>query len=155
MSDELKPCPFCGGAAELVRSEQRFEYGTGGPYSVMEWGYYVFCAECGAGTDAVDIPPPDEDAAIDAWNNRAQPQAYAHRNGETDEPMVAGWYWFDGKELFPPQHVIKRLVLVEREEDGGSVYWYGAENDERFACADGWLKGQWWGPVTPPWLAQE
>jgi len=79
---------------------------------------------------------------------------YSHRNGESDEPKVAGWYWFDGVTLFPPQEYIKRPVLVEREDDElGSKYWYGATEDADDACADGWLEGHWWGPVHAPWVS--
>lgn len=72
-SNELLPCPFCGGKAQSERSTERFEYGTGGPYSVMEWGYYVYCEACSAGTHAVDVPPPSEEEAVAAWNRRATP----------------------------------------------------------------------------------
>lgn len=70
---QLLPCPFCGGEAEVDQTTERFEYGIGGPNSVMEYGYYVYCKKCSAGTGAVDIPPPSEDEAIAEWNRRHLP----------------------------------------------------------------------------------
>jgi Lar family restriction alleviation protein len=70
---ELKPCPFCGGTAELERTTERFEYGTGGPYSVMEWGYYVYCTDCDGGTNVINVPPASEEEAIAQWNMRKLP----------------------------------------------------------------------------------
>lgn len=52
---------------------KRFEYGAGGPNSVMDYGYYVYCTQCGAGTGVVDVPPPSEEEAATEWNRRAQP----------------------------------------------------------------------------------
>lgn len=82
-------------------------------------------------------------------------EAYSHRNGETDEPTVAGWYWFDGiKKWSDSDPAVRRPVLVERESDEpGSIYWYGANDDTNDACADGWLHGKWWGPIVPPCVA--
>lgn len=81
---------------------------------------------------------------------------YSHRNGETNEPTERGWYWFDGLQVWSGETIAKRPVLVEREDgELGSTYWYGANDDEKDACADGWLRGQWWGPVTPPWEKAE
>lgn len=73
MTSELKLCPFCGGKAETDRTAERFEYGIGGPNSVMEYGYHVYCTKCGAGTSAVDVPPPTEEEAIAEWNRRHLP----------------------------------------------------------------------------------
>ena len=70
VTDELLPCPFCGGEAECDRTTERFEYSTGGPNSVMEWGYYVYCTECGAGTAAINVPPPSPEEAAAEWNRR-------------------------------------------------------------------------------------
>lgn len=51
--NELKPCPFCGGEAELV--EVKWE----------EW-FWVYCKRCSAETDAF----ASKEKAIGAWNRR-------------------------------------------------------------------------------------
>lgn len=54
MSEELKPCPFCGGRA--VESET---------HAAQHWWYSVECLLCGAEiTEAVAAE------AITAWNTR-------------------------------------------------------------------------------------
>lgn len=77
---------------------------------------------------------------------------YAHRNGESGPPTVAGWYWFSG------------MVL----QDGYVVY--GDVWEQILYCInpaynidppviavagehlklDG-FQGRWWGPIVPPW----
>ena len=52
---ELKPCPFCGGEAEVYTDED----------DTQEW-FYVRCSDCWAQTDGNDT----EIGAIDAWNQR-------------------------------------------------------------------------------------
>ena len=54
--NELKPCPFCGGKAEIV------SMGVDRQVSV------VLCEECGGGTMLKET----EAEAIDAWNRRAE-----------------------------------------------------------------------------------
>ena len=54
MTDELKPCPFCGGVATI---ETR---GTTGVY-------WIRCFECEALTCCTD-----KEHAIEAWNTRAE-----------------------------------------------------------------------------------
>lgn len=51
MSNELKPCPFCGGKAEL-RCFMNF--------------YWVKCIKCEVSTDA----KPSLEKTIKAWNRR-------------------------------------------------------------------------------------
>lgn len=53
MNFELKPCPFCGGEAQLIGHS---------PYSIT-------CRKCRATTVICNTP----DDAIKAWNNRVQP----------------------------------------------------------------------------------
>ena len=51
----LKPCPFCGGKAELVEDV----------WSDNEY-CYVTCVDCHAGTNACDT----QDEAVAKWNSR-------------------------------------------------------------------------------------
>lgn len=50
---KLKPCPFCGGEAELFRD-------------YMGW-YVIECTACGNGT----LHFAKSDGAVNAWNRRA------------------------------------------------------------------------------------
>lgn len=56
MSDELKPCPFCGNVAAIWRDEK---HGI----------YTVFCTDCNAEIKVCF----SREAAVDAWNNRVLP----------------------------------------------------------------------------------
>lgn len=53
----LKPCPFCGGGAILVKDFSSFK----------DWTY-VRCKECGASVAVVDNPY----RAIENWNRRSE-----------------------------------------------------------------------------------
>ena len=53
MSEELKPCPFCGGEAEIVQVHKNV---------------YVRCRKCGALAGDVSFK---EKVAIAAWNKRS------------------------------------------------------------------------------------
>ena len=55
---ELKPCPFCGGTEQRVKSSGR-------------WGWFVSCRCCAVGPSATS-----KDEAIAAWNNRADDERY-------------------------------------------------------------------------------
>lgn len=50
---KLKPCPFCGGKAELFQD-------------YMGW-YVIECTACGNGT----LHFANSDGAVNAWNRRA------------------------------------------------------------------------------------
>ena len=52
--EELKPCPFCGGKAELS-------------YRYLFECFWVVCEQCGTESAAFGT----EDGAIEAWNRRA------------------------------------------------------------------------------------
>ena len=54
---ELKPCPFCGGEAELV------DYGVSGAYEVVQ------CSDCWVRTRLFDKSIKIK-SAVDAWNRR-------------------------------------------------------------------------------------
>ncbi len=56
MSEELKPCPFCGGSMQKVKSSGR-------------WGWFVSCACAAVGPSA-----DSRTEAIRAWNRRVKPR---------------------------------------------------------------------------------
>lgn len=56
MASDLKPCPFCGGEAELVF--------FGGAYCAIS------CQTCNCRTDAMDFD--DAVRAFETWNRRAE-----------------------------------------------------------------------------------
>lgn len=56
--EELKPCPFCGGEAEIVDIDPT-------PHYVAET-HWVACKECKASTNY----SKNRDKAIEAWNRR-------------------------------------------------------------------------------------
>ena len=55
MSEELKPCPFCGGEAKVWHCSD-----------LDIRNYLVICEDCGACTKYTD----SEDLCIEAWNRR-------------------------------------------------------------------------------------
>ena len=56
MSEELKPCPFCGSGSLKIR------------YKITDRAFYIECQNCG-GCGSID---GDLKEAIKAWNRRAQ-----------------------------------------------------------------------------------
>ena len=67
MSDELKPCPFCGGKAEM-RDARKF--------LVVSKFSYIFPYSVRCSNEKCDVKPyteysSTEQEAIDAWNRRA------------------------------------------------------------------------------------
>lgn len=92
MSEQLLPCPFCGGEAEIDRSAARFDYGIGGPYSVMDYGYEAYCTKCDAGAHTHNVPPSTPEEAAKEWNRRfpVAPQA-----DWTAAPEWARWWAID------------------------------------------------------------
>lgn len=63
MTDELKPCPFCGGDAKIKCGEIVNRYNT-----AVYRHYHVECMSCGVDTRYFDT----EADAIEAWNLRAE-----------------------------------------------------------------------------------
>lgn len=55
---ELKPCPFCGGKADLCKMERR---------DFPKTMYMITCNRCFAKTYLLT----DKEAVINAWNRRA------------------------------------------------------------------------------------
>ena len=55
--DAIKPCPFCGGEAELL-------------HHTYEWSVRVLCQNCGAIGEVKRGAEEADKAAIEAWNTR-------------------------------------------------------------------------------------
>jgi len=78
MSEELKPCPFCGAEAELREVERELPFSTGD-----ENIFFAICTNCGcspfprSGTNiyykknSKEIKQKLEKEAAEAWNHRA------------------------------------------------------------------------------------
>lgn len=71
MTPPLKPCPFCGSAAELVRDNDHhgewFNLGCS-----QHWGRVDPDEACPAGRMWYTAEPAEEAKAIAAWNRRAE-----------------------------------------------------------------------------------
>lgn len=63
-SEKLKPCPFCGGEAEIKRGEIWLY--NGNQYDPMSWnGWIVSCKNCNHIEEGVE-----KSEAVAAWNRR-------------------------------------------------------------------------------------
>ena len=89
----LLPCPMCGGKAYIERSSERFEYSTGGPNSIVDYGYYVFCTDCDISLGTVNVPPSSEEEATRLWNRRtvAIPPDVRERLADYAHEAWSGW----------------------------------------------------------------
>ena len=59
---ELKPCPFCGGAAILVESQYRHG----------QESFYVKCLNKNCAVIPITYEHGEMESAIEAWNRRAE-----------------------------------------------------------------------------------
>ena len=74
MTEQLKPCPFCGSEKLKIDSKRTFQYGNKKHCFIT-----VRCNKCYARSPVVGINMPDgqynereicEEAVIEAWNRR-------------------------------------------------------------------------------------
>ena len=84
MSDELKPCPFCGSAAELL-----YHHSNNSTLPFPNGNCYVECVfpDCSANLDQ-DLPMGE---AVALWNTRAQPAATGGRVVEHPPEYIHEW----------------------------------------------------------------
>lgn len=69
MSEELKPCPFCGGKAQILKRAVKLQ---GDPWYGTKVERVVECDDCGCALFNQQFHEGfyDDDAAIAAWNRR-------------------------------------------------------------------------------------
>ena len=72
MAGELKPCPFCGGEAELNESESVFTY------------FSIWCKNENCIAGAVQVKDFDKERLVNAWNTRAERTCKMIPNGDAD-----------------------------------------------------------------------
>ena len=69
MMNELKPCPFCGGEAELIKEHECWGHG------MFNTSYFVRCKKCGSeGKSGSGYDKEAEQCLIEGienWNRRA------------------------------------------------------------------------------------
>lgn len=96
MSEELKPCPFCGGKGDYY-------------YIMTMRKHWIGCSNCNCATDGYDT----EEEAIEAWNTRAKDANYGLAdliepepiNGETSD----GYHTFN--ELYHHRALLFSVIV--------------------------------------------
>lgn len=124
MSDELKPCPFCGGEVRIHSKVLAEGFGS---------GYWAVCDECGKGDT---LPHESEEEAAAAWNARA---------AVTDEQFAVAVH--DGRAW----QVVRTCEMLEVQTGEKTDYWDAEEiiwhcqscHEERAVYAFGEDGGVW------------
>lgn len=75
MSEELKPCPFCGGEAESDSMQAFRELSSGNISDAVA----VYCRDCGAQISICkpDVPDITIEQVVGMWNTRTNPKPSA------------------------------------------------------------------------------
>lgn len=109
MTEELKPCPFCGGKAYI---EYGFNYDYDGGDSWYVYSADVSC-DCGCTLHVDNVRPKEYvseehkvDFAITAWNRRAQASECRNvrpdRNSFKCSECGGAWYGVGGNAIARP-----------------------------------------------------
>lgn len=100
MSEELKPCPFCGSTS----IDPQFALGS-------DRKYYPGCLDCGASTDNTIV-----------WNTRAAPKGIIEELNEKyakifgNSPEYSFWAWLDALDADPTERALQDIY-------NDPVYW--------------------------------
>lgn len=103
MAEKLKPCPFCGGEAELVNIDAAGVQGIPDPVTVC-------CKECKCSTNWFS----KEWEAIDAWNSRASDGTIDIAMLETKLRKYADKKCYDG-EIELANGILKAVSFIKEE----------------------------------------
>jgi Lar family restriction alleviation protein len=106
-NEKLKPCPFCGGEAEVKRGEIWLY--NGNRYDPMNWnGWIVSCKNCNHIEEGVE-----KSEAIAAWNRRETGRITEETRGKATLTLP------DGKEVhvYETPDPFSPLTLDENEID--------------------------------------
>lgn len=98
MSDELKPCPFCGGNPATRRIVEEYGADAEGPAGEYDAHFQIDCDTCG-----ISIGGEHRSEATEAWNRRA-PQPAVER--------AYGILWRDHSRQSPEKSVAARKELL-------------------------------------------
>lgn len=138
MKIELKPCPFCGGRAE-VKEETNF--------TLWSSSSYVVCEKCGARQRGVEMAHEysSNEKVAEAWNERT-PGPGVHITATGVEIIPPIWHKFDPEDKstwpkiaepvltktrgFPGDYHVQKFKPIR---DEGTENWFGS-----------------WGTVGPP-----
>lgn len=160
----LLPCPFCGGNRN-VKLEHPGDY-------------YVRCWDCSTrGTDAPNAnwviwqwnrraPSPDADEitrlqniideqseVIDdyriALERCEETLQFTHRNGETEPPTVAGFYWVHKPDKRLPD------TSIVKAHDWGRGMIFRLLGSEQEADNEDFKGYHWYGPLIPPFSIEK
>ncbi len=131
MNDELKPCPMCGGPAEMdtLRGYRRWSDGSVGN------AIAVYCTECTLEISVCrdDVPDIEPEQVAEMWNRRAQPAAPADA-APSVAPEPVAWEGGEGWESLAWE-----LCADENGEDAcNELIWEGGPIPEPWG--DRWMK---------------
>lgn len=129
--NELKPCPMCGGPAEMdtLRGYRRWSDGSVGN------AIAVYCTECTLEISVCrdDVPDIEPEQVAEMWNRRAQPAAPADA-APSVAPEPVAWEGGEGWESLAWE-----LCADENGEDAcNELIWEGGPIPEPWG--DRWMK---------------
>jgi hypothetical protein len=158
---ELKPCPFCGGDAEMDTRQGYTNYFNGRP----ETGIAIYCRACGVQQMICrgDVPDVEPEHVIELWNRRAllsqeakkdrddgwQDIATAPKDGTEillrRGERVGAAAWVEWEKRASEYHA-NGTYLGEYVQDGGASWTIGLDGNSW----DGERKPTHWRPLPAP-----
>lgn len=140
MTEQLKPCPFCGGNAKL--------FGSNGGTPLTGW--FAVCDDCGA-SQKISVLTDSGSETIKAWNRRAQPaqavpvltldemaKAFAAAGLDPDTPCE---HHLEIARAIEQAVLAKRVPMTRSELVKLSQEYADLENEED-AFRDGWRQAE-------------